>query len=313
MEFFGAGLSSLSLADRATIGNMAPEYGATVGFFPVDQGTVDYLRFTGRDEHLVELCEAYYKEQGLFRTDDTPDPEFSDTLELDLSTVEASLAGRNARKIACLSRWRSRAIAKHCASSSSVRALRPASPRREEAGHVCRARARDGGVARSPDEQLHEHSGVRIEMKGNGHAPSRIRRHRRDYELHEHLEPSVMLAAGLWRETRWRRLRTKPWVKTSLAPGSKVVTEYYARGGAGGARHAWLQSRRVRVYDVYRQLRAAAAAGQRRDRAEQSSPPRCCQATATSRGASTRSRGSTISPRHRWSWRTHWPGGWTST
>ena len=93
VEFYGAGLSTLSLADRATIANMAPEYGATVGFFPVDQGTLDYLRFTGREEHLVKLCEAYYKEQGLFRTDDTPDPVFSDTLQLDLSTVEASLAG----------------------------------------------------------------------------------------------------------------------------------------------------------------------------------------------------------------------------
>src|SRR5690348_14625230 len=93
VEFYGVGLSSLSLADRATIGNMAPEYGATMGFFPVDDETLKYLRFTGRDEHQVKLVEAYAKAQGMFRTDDMPDPEFSDTIELDLSTVEPSIAG----------------------------------------------------------------------------------------------------------------------------------------------------------------------------------------------------------------------------
>src|SRR5687768_10580961 len=93
VEFYGVGLSSLSLADRATIGNMAPEYGATMGFFPVDAETVKYLRFTGRDEAQVQLVEAYCKTQGIFRTDSTPDPVFTDTLELDLRTVEPSLAG----------------------------------------------------------------------------------------------------------------------------------------------------------------------------------------------------------------------------
>src|SRR5438105_2041816 len=93
VEFYGAGLSSLSLADRATIGNMAPEYGATMGFFPIDAETINYLRFTGRDEAQVQLVEAYTKTQGIFRTDGTPDPLFSDTLELDLHTVEPSLAG----------------------------------------------------------------------------------------------------------------------------------------------------------------------------------------------------------------------------
>src|SRR5687767_13029753 len=93
VEFYGAGLSSLSLADRATIANMSPEYGATMGFFPVDEATLRYMRLTGRNEHHVKLVEAYTKEQGLFRTDATPDPVFSDALELDLSTVEPSLAG----------------------------------------------------------------------------------------------------------------------------------------------------------------------------------------------------------------------------
>src|SRR5689334_14309520 len=93
VEFYGTGLTSLPLADRATIANMAPEYGATMGFFPVDAETLKYLRLSGRDEHQVKLVEAYTKEQGLFRTDSTPDPVFTDTLELDLSTVEPSLAG----------------------------------------------------------------------------------------------------------------------------------------------------------------------------------------------------------------------------
>src|SRR5690348_7282136 len=93
VEFFGTGLSSLPLADRATIANMAPEYGATMGFFPCDEETLKYLRLSGRPEHHVKLVEAYTKEQGLFRTDATPDPDFTDTLELDLGTVEPSLAG----------------------------------------------------------------------------------------------------------------------------------------------------------------------------------------------------------------------------
>src|SRR4029077_13398893 len=93
VEFYGTGLSSLPLADRATIANMAPEYGATMGFFPADAETLKYLRLTGRPEHHVKLVEAYTKAQGLFRTDDTPDPAFTDTLSLDLATVEPSLAG----------------------------------------------------------------------------------------------------------------------------------------------------------------------------------------------------------------------------
>src|SRR5262249_8626011 len=93
VEFYGTGLSSLALADRATIANMAPEYGATIGFFPVDHLTLDYLRLTNRPPELIALVEAYSKEQGFFRTDSTPDPIFTDTLELDLGTVVPSLAG----------------------------------------------------------------------------------------------------------------------------------------------------------------------------------------------------------------------------
>src|SRR5438067_530183 len=93
VEFYGAGMSSLSLADRATIANMSPEYGATMGFFPVDAETINYLRFTGRDEQQVQLVKAYTKAQGIFRTDDTHDPIFTDSLELDLGSIEPSLAG----------------------------------------------------------------------------------------------------------------------------------------------------------------------------------------------------------------------------
>ena len=93
VEFYGTGLSSLTLPDRATIANMAPEYGATMGFFPVDAETLEYLRFTARDEEQVQLVEAYTKEQGLYRTDATPDPVFSDKLELDLATVVPTMAG----------------------------------------------------------------------------------------------------------------------------------------------------------------------------------------------------------------------------
>jgi aconitate hydratase len=234
VEFYGAGLSSLSLADRATLGNMAPEYGATVGFFPVDQGTIEYLRFTGRDEHRVKLCEAYYKEQGLFRTDDTPDPEFSDTLELDLSTVEASLAGPK--------RPQDRVPVK-MAKQSYRDALRVELERAGTPAGVAAATKKLGSsaepelamsaVARSPDEQMHEHSGVRVEMKGE----TFTLRHGSVViaaitSCTNTSNPSVMLAAGLLaRNAVAKGLRTKPWVKTSLAPGSKVVTEYYRKAG----------------------------------------------------------------------------------
>jgi aconitate hydratase len=103
VEFYGPGLSSLGLADRATIANMAPEYGATMGFFPVDAETIRYLERTGRDAHTVKVAEAYYKAQGLFRTDATPDPEFTSTIELDLSTVKSSMAGPKRRRTWCRS------------------------------------------------------------------------------------------------------------------------------------------------------------------------------------------------------------------
>ena len=199
VEFYGPGLSSLALADRATIGNMAPEYGATVGFFPVDRETLEYLKLSNRSPGLVTLVEAYCKEQGLFRTDDTPDPVFTDTLELDLGEVEPSLAG----------------------------------PRRPQDRVPLR------GVKQSFAEVLPS-------MKG-GDAPSRVRVQRNggSYDLtHGSVvisaitsctntsNPSVMVGAGLLaKKAAARGLKAKPWVKTSLAPGSKVVTEYLKRTG----------------------------------------------------------------------------------
>ncbi|HJR66650.1 MAG TPA: aconitate hydratase AcnA [Gemmatimonadaceae bacterium] len=238
VEFYGAGLSTLSLADRATIANMAPEYGATVGFFPVDQGTIDYMRFTGREEHLVKLCEAYYKEQGLFRTDETADPEFSDTLQLDLSSVEASLAGPK--------RPQDR-IPLKMAKQSYRDAVRLELERAGTPAGVAAAANKLGvsaepelamsAVAASPDEQMHEHGGAKVEMKGqtfslrNGSVVIAA-----ITSCTNTSNPSVMLAAGLLaRNAVAKGLRTKPWVKTSLAPGSKVVTDYYRKAGVQDA------------------------------------------------------------------------------
>ena len=238
VEFYGAGLSSLSLADRATIANMAPEYGATVGFFPVDQGTLDYLRFTGRDDHLVRLCEAYYKEQGLFRTDDTPDPEFSATLHLDLSTVEASLAGPKRPQ----DRVPLKMAKQNFRDALRVELERAGTPAGVAAAAKRLATSAEpelamSAVATSPDEQLHEHGGVKVTMKGetfslrNGSVVIAA-----ITSCTNTSNPSVMLAAGLLaRNAVAKGLGSKPWVKTSLAPGSKVVTEYYRKANVQSA------------------------------------------------------------------------------
>jgi aconitate hydratase len=219
VEFYGAGLSSLSLADRATIGNMAPEYGATIGFFPIDEETLRYLRFTGRSEEQVRLVEAYCKEQGLFRTDETPDPVFSDTLELDLGTVEPSLAGPK--------RPQDR-VPLAAAKTMFATALETELERVGMlAGATSRSRTGTATALAEPDE------GVPVEMNG------------RTFTLRHGSvviaaitsctntsNPSVMLAAGLLAKKAVEKgLRSKPWVKTSLAPGSKVVTEYYKKSG----------------------------------------------------------------------------------
>jgi len=194
VEFYGQGLSALSLADRATVGNMAPEYGATAGFFPVDAETLAYLRFTNRDAGLVALVEAYTKEQGLFRTDATPDPVYAETVDLDLATITPSMAG----------------------------------PKRPQ------------DRVNLPDVKENFETAF-----GGAHKPVSISVNGGQATLDNGAvviaaitsctntsNPSVMLAAGLLAKKAVERgLKPKPWVKTSLAPGSKVVSDYYREAG----------------------------------------------------------------------------------
>ncbi len=203
VEFYGPGVAALALTDRATIANMAPEYGATMGFFPVDAETIAYLKFTGRPAKTIALAEAYCRKQGLFRTKDSPDPVFTDTLELDLKTVEPSLAG----------------------------------PRRPQ----------DRVPLKDSKKVFHESLKAFLETQGPG-AESKtvpVKDGRVTYDLPQGAvviaaitsctntsNPSVMLGAGiLAKKAVERGLTARPWVKTSLAPGSKVVTDYLKDAG----------------------------------------------------------------------------------
>ena len=182
VEFFGPGLEHLTIADRATLGNMCPEYGATIAIFPIDEMTLDYLRLTGRDESRVQLVDAYAKAQGLFRRPGDPDPVYSETIELDLGTVEPSLAGpRRPQDRVSLKQAKSgfqtalgtlQAAAKKAASVASARRRRP-QQRRRRRGRAARrgtARARLGGDRR--DHELHEH----VESQRDDCAPACSRR-----------------------------------------------------------------------------------------------------------------------------------------
>ncbi len=240
VEYYGAGLSTLSVADRATLGNMSPEYGATVGFFPVDQETLSYLRFTGRSEEQVQLVEAYCKEQGLFRTDQTPDPSFSDIIELDLSTVQPSIAGPkrpqdrvplSASKSmfeTALSAELERMGGGVATAAGGTSAPRPSSRQRGAA-----TAGASTAVAAAHEEQDASQDAVRVEMHGERFSV----RHGSVViaaitSCTNTSNPSVMLGAGLLaRNAVARGLRTRPWVKTSCAPGSKVVKDYFERSG----------------------------------------------------------------------------------
>ena len=207
VEFFGPGLDAMSLPDRATIANMAPEYGATVGFFPVDDETLRYLRLTGRPKELVERVEVYFKEQNLFRTPSTPDPEFSDTLELDLGSVEPSLAGPKRPQDRIPLAEMKRAF--HTALTAPVK----------ERGYEIKP----ADLGRSG---LIGANGGRIELKHGAVVIAAIT------SCTNTSNPSVMLGAGLVaRKAVERGLKVKPYVKTSLAPGSRVVSEYLERAG----------------------------------------------------------------------------------
>ena len=207
VEFFGAGLSSMSLADRATIANMAPEYGATMGFFPVDAETLEYLRRTGRPTEVVDLVERYTKEQGLYRADGSPPPTFVDTLSLDLGTVEPSLAGpKRPQDRIPLTRMKA-AFAEALTAPVQQRGFSLA------AGDLSRKATAGSG----PDAPKLTHGAVVVAAITSCTNTS---------------NPSVMLAAGLLAKHACERgLRVKPHVKTSLAPGSRVVTEYFRAAG----------------------------------------------------------------------------------
>ena len=196
VEFYGAGLSNLPLASRATIANMAPEYGATMGFFPIDAETLNYMRFTGRDEPLVQLVETYAKAQGLFRTDSTSDPVFSDRLELDLGDIEPAIAGPKRPQ----DRINLREAKQNFATN-------------------LKSMVREENLARS----MNVHG---FELRQGAVVIGAIT------SCTNTSNPEVMLGAGLLaRKAVEKGLRTPPWVKTSLAPGSQVVTEYLDAAG----------------------------------------------------------------------------------
>ncbi len=213
VEFFGEGLTGLSVPDRATIANMAPEYGATMGFFPVDQMTLDFLRFTGRDEATVALVEAYCKAQGLFWAPGTPEPECTDILELDISTVQPSLAGPKRPQDRVLLKDVKGEFFKSMAAPLGNTSFGLAADKIFGAsGTVKHA----DGLAKGTSSKI-THGAVVIAAITSCTNTS---------------NPDVMIAAGLVaRKARALGLTRKPWVKTSLAPGSKVVTEYYNKAG----------------------------------------------------------------------------------
>ncbi len=194
VEFYGSGVAALPLADRATIGNMAPEYGATIGFFPIDHQTLDYLRLSNRPPELIALVEAYAKAQGLFLSPDSPEPEYSDTLELDLSTVVPSLAGPKRPQ----DRINLPDVKKNFLASLT------AAPKTAQIGtNGSKATIHDGSVVIAAITSCTNTS-----------------------------NPSVMVAAGLLAKKAVEKgLKTQPWVKSSLAPGSKVVSDYLDDAG----------------------------------------------------------------------------------
>ncbi|MDP8900988.1 MAG: aconitate hydratase AcnA, partial [Actinomycetota bacterium] len=265
VEFYGEGLSKLSLPDRATIANMSPEFGATCTFFPVDEETLKYLRGTGRDEELVELVEAYHREQGLWRTDETPEPRFTEVLELDLSTVEASLAGpRRPQDRVALGDVRNafrQALAEMIGSEENGRARGasseyggkeggarstgeshtsndvesfPASDTPSGSADVTNEGEPDPTAGGEPQpgllETAPEDVGEIVTVNLDGEE-ARLRHGSTVIaaitSCTNTSNPSVMIGAGLLAKKAVERgLSVEPHVKTSLAPGSKVVTEY---------------------------------------------------------------------------------------
>jgi aconitate hydratase len=241
VEFYGPGIAELPLADRATIGNMAPEYGATCGLFPVDAETLRYLRLTGRPAEQIALVEAYFKEQGLFHTPDAPEAEYSQTIALDLAQVEPSVAGPKRPQDRVLLREAGASFKKQLPSLLGPNAdkvsQRQAIRWEGEGGHM----SANGNVQST-------HAAAEPAASGNGHIAATAKE-RFGIDVEPYLDhgsiviaaitsctntsnPSVMIAAGLLAKKAVERgLSVPPWVKTSLAPGSRVVTDYYDKAG----------------------------------------------------------------------------------
>ncbi len=209
VEYFGSGLANLTLPDRATLANMAPEYGATMGFFPVDAQTLRYLEGSGRSPQLVQRVERVLREQGLFRTDETPDPEFTSLLEVDLSTIEPSVAGPKRPQDRIPVTGLPDAFSSHL-------------PELVPSGFSAPDDAGEGGRRRVEIE----HAGERVEIGDGTIVIAAIT------SCTNTSNPSVMVGAGLVaKKAVDKGLQVKPWVKTSLAPGSKVVTGYLEAAG----------------------------------------------------------------------------------
>ena len=235
VEFYGPGLAHLTIADRVTLGNMCPEYGATVAIFPIDEMTLEYLRLTGRDEKQIALVEAYARAQGMFRTDDTPDAVYTETMELDLATVEPSLAGP-------------RRPQDRVSLSGAKRAFAGAL---DELKKGVKVAASGGGAAVAVETQL-EHGSVVIAAITSCTNTS---------------NPSVMIGAGLVAKKAVEKgLQVKPWVKTSSGArleGGHRLPE--SRRAADLSRSARLQPGGLRLHHLHRQQRPAARRGVQRD------------------------------------------------
>ncbi len=200
VEFYGIGLSNLPLPDRATIANMAPEYGATVGFFPLDDETLAYLRVTGRNPNVIEMIEQYAKSQGIFRSDDTPDPQYTDKMGLDMGDVEPSMAGPK--------RPQDRILLKEMKQTFKIALGETYGKRKRSNGYKVKLNGSSASI---------DHGAVVISAITSCTNTS---------------NPSVMVGAGLLaKKAAEKGLKTKPWVKTSMAPGSRVVADYLDSAG----------------------------------------------------------------------------------
>jgi len=247
VEFFGPGIAGLPLADRATISNMAPEYGATCGIFPVDAETLRYLRLTGRSEEQIALVEAYYKEQGLFHTADSPEAEYTQMLELDLGAVEPSVAGPK--------RPQDRVLLKDAAASFAQQLPTLLSPTAKPLGSRSAAQWKRGSVTDvavqvgSTADPSTSSASASVAQDDKVFSLTTTVKERFGVDPDQYLDhgsvviaaitsctntsnPSVMVAAGiLAKKAVEKGLTVPPWVKTSLAPGSRVVTDYYTKAG----------------------------------------------------------------------------------